>query len=73
MLGILQDIWETVTILIEFVINSIQSLIQLILNIPKYLVFITQSISVLPSFLIPFALAFVSIIIVQYILNRKAD
>lgn len=59
--------------LINLVISTITSLITLIINIPTYLEFIISSLNVLPTFLMPFMLAFISLIVVQYLLNRKAN
>lgn len=73
---ILEFLWsfvEVINTIIRFVINTFTSLITLIINIPTYLTFIINSINILPSFLIPFMLAFVSLVVVQYLLNRKAE
>lgn len=73
MLGLLRSIVDTIVVLVQFVINTISSLVSLIIHIPEYVLLITQSINLLPSFVIPFALTFVSIVVVQYILNRKGQ
>ena len=73
LLQFIMSIVEVINTLIRFLINSITSLITLIINIPTYLTFIINSINILPKFLIPFMIAFVSIVVVQYILNRKAS
>lgn len=72
-LDVLVSIVEMIGTIFRFLINTVTSLIALIVNIPTYLTFIINSINVLPQFLIPFMLAFVSIVVVQYLLNRKAS
>ena len=73
MLGAITSFIETVSTLVNFVIMTIESLITLILNIPTYLALLINSINVLPSFLLPFGVAFLTLSVVQYVLNRKAD
>ena len=73
MIELITSFVQTVSVLVTFVINTIQSLISLIVNIPTYLAVVTNAINVLPSFILPFALAFVTLVIVQYILNRRPD
>ena len=73
MIEMITSLIETVSALVTFVINTIQSLISLIVNIPTYLAVVTNAINILPSFILPFALAFVTLVIVQYILNRRPD
>ena len=70
MIEMIKTILDVIGTLFDFLVNSIRSLISLIANIPKFTVFIIES---LPPFLIPFSLAFVSIVSVQYILGRKSD
>lgn len=72
MIKLLGALVETVVSLVGFVINTISGFLQLIGNIPVYLAFITSSITHLPPFLIPFCSATVSVLVLQYIVNRKA-
>lgn len=71
MFDILTQIVDVISTLFTFLINSITSLIALIVNIPNYVSLLISSVNVLPSFIIPFSLAYISIIVVQYILNRR--
>lgn len=73
MIQLLESIVNIITTLVEFIINTIQSLIALISQIPTYVSFLTSIILYLPPFVYPFVVACLSIIVVQYILNRKAD
>lgn len=71
MIELITSFLNTIVVLVKFVINTITSLIQLIINIPMYVNIVVQSINFLPSFLIPWALAFISLVVVQYLLNRR--
>lgn len=73
MLDILGSMLNVITTLITFVGNTFVSLISLIGRIPQYTVMLIESINILPPFLIPYMIAFVSIVVVQYILNRRAS
>lgn len=72
MLDLLGSMLNVITTLISFVSNTILSLISLITRIPSYTVMMIESINILPRFLIPYMLAYISIVVVQYILNRRA-
>lgn len=72
MLEMLGSMLNVVTTLISFIGNTIFSLISLISRIPTYTVMMIESINILPSFLIPYMIAYISIVVVQYILNRRA-
>lgn len=71
MIDLLSSIVETIVSLVQFVINAINGLIQLLLLIPQALAFVTSSISMLPPFVIPFILAGLYIGIVQYIVGKQ--
>lgn len=71
MIHLLKSLVTIVASLINFVIHSISSLINLFFHIPQYLSFITTSLDVLPAVILPFALATVSIYAVYFILNRQ--
>lgn len=71
MIDLLSSIVETIVSLVQFVINAINGLIQLLLLIPQAIAFITSSISMLPPFVIPFITAALYIGIVQYIVGRQ--
>lgn len=71
MLNILRSLLDIITNLINFVINTITSLINFILNIPNYVNVLTTAIGYLPSVLIPFALASVSLYVVLFMIDRR--
>lgn len=71
MIQLLQSIVEVVTSVVSFVIHSITSLFNLLSHIPQYVSFMATSINVLPSVIIPFALASVSVYVVFLVLGRN--
>lgn len=72
MITLLQSIVDTIVSLVGFVIHTVESLINLIAHIPSYVSFLTVSIGYLPTMIMPFAIASVSIYVVFLILNRGA-
>lgn len=72
MLNILSQIADTISALITFLINTITSFVSFISYIPTYLTFITQSIALMPSILIPFATACISIYFLLFMVGRQS-
>lgn len=70
MIDLLRSIVDTISALIGFVINIVTSLINLLLHIPTYVDFLITSIGFLPSIILPFAVASISIYVVFLLLNR---
>ena len=70
MIGVLNSILDLITSLIAFVINTITSLIVLIGHIPTFVTFATSSAAYLPTMVLPFVLASISIYVVLFILGR---
>lgn len=66
-------IFDIISTLLNLVITTITSLVQLIINIPTYVTLLITSVNVLPSFIIPFALAFISLVVVQYIVGKRVE
>lgn len=73
MIDLLTTIVGTIGTLVTFVINTISSLIALITRIPAYVLMLINSINILPPFIIPWCIAYISVVVIQYILNRKAS
>lgn len=71
MISLLQSIVDTVISLVAFLLHSIESLLNLLLHIPSYVSFLTVSLGYLPSLVLPFALASVSIYVVFLVLGRN--
>lgn len=72
MISLLQSIVDTVISLVGFLIHTVESLVNLIAHIPSYVSFLTVSIGFLPTIVMPFAIASVSIYVVFLVLNRGA-
>lgn len=70
MISLLQAIVDVVTSLVNFVINTITSLMALLIHIPTYTSFLIGSLSVLPTLVYPFAVASISIYVIFLVLNR---
>ena len=73
MISLLQSIVDTITSLIGFVIHSIESLINLIAHIPSYVSFLTVSIGYLPTIVMPFCIASISIYVIFLVINRSTN
>ena len=71
MLDILRSLIDIVVNLVQFVINMITSLINFIINIPIYVNVLSSSIAYMPSVLIPFALASISVYVVLFLIDRR--
>lgn len=71
MLTMLKSIVGLIVSLVEFIVNSFVSLITFITNIPTYFNFISVLLSVLPSIILPFAVAGVSLTIVAMLIRRN--
>lgn len=68
--GFSQLITSIVSI-IKFVIHAVSSLVVFISNLPRYITFATTSLNILPTVIIPFAVAGVSIYFVLRLINRE--
>lgn len=72
MIRLLQSIVDTIISLVGFVIHTVESLINLIAHIPSYVSFLSVSIGYLPTIVMPFCIASVSLYVVFLLLNRGA-
>ena len=68
--GWFTSITYTIVALIKFVINTIESLINLFIKIPSYVSFLATSLDMLPSVIIPFCLASISIYVIYLVIGR---
>lgn len=71
MLNLLESIVSVIVTLVTFVIHSIESLIAFFVNIPTYTAFLINSINVLPTVIVPFAIASVSLYIILMVIGRN--
>lgn len=72
MLGILKAILETITMLVDFIINVIIGLINFIGMIPTYFTFVISLIDVVPAFATIFFTAGITLTIILFVINREA-
>lgn len=70
MISLLQSIVDAIISMFELVGNIFMSLYTLLIHIPTYVSFLTTSISFLPSMIIPFAAASISVYVIFLVLNR---
>lgn len=71
MIDALKSIVTSIIAVINFVAHALTSLWYFIKHIPDYLTFITSSLDILPTVIIPFALATISVYAVFFILNKQ--
>lgn len=71
MIELLKSIVSVITTVITFFIHSIESLISFFLNIPTYATFLINSVNVLPSVVIPFAIASISLYVMIMVIGRN--
>lgn len=71
MIELLKSIVTVITTVITFFIHSIESLISFFLNIPTYAAFLINSVNVLPSVVIPFAIASISLYVMLMVIGRN--
>jgi len=71
MIELFKSLLQVVTTVITFFIHSIESLIAFFLNIPTYSAFLINSVNLLPSVVIPFAVASISLLIIMLVIGRN--
>lgn len=71
MIELLKSIVTVITTVITFFIHSIESLISFFLNIPTYTTFLINSVNVLPSVVIPFAIASITLYVMLMVIGRN--
>lgn len=62
---------NVITSLVNFLVNSIESLIMFIVNIPTYIAFLVDSINILPAVLIPFIITSIYIFVALFLIGRN--
>lgn len=70
MLDLLASFLNTVISLVNFIVNSITSLLDLIIQFPTYLSFLSTSFGFMPSIFISFLLCSIAIYVVFFIIDR---
>lgn len=70
MIGLLTSIVDFIVSVISLLIHTLESFFNLIIRIPTYVSFLSVSISHLPTIIIPYALASISVYVVFLVLRR---
>ena len=71
MLGILKSILETITMLVNFLINTIVGLVNFIMMIPTYFTFTIGLADSVPAFASVFFTAGITLTIILFVINRQ--
>lgn len=71
MIELLNAIVSFITTIIGLIISTFEALISFVVNIPQYINFINISLSMLPSFLLPYAVFGVSITVIAMLISRE--
>lgn len=71
MLNLLKGIIDMISNFVGFVTSIIESFVNLLINIPTYLLFVQTNMRVLPNIILPFVLGSLSIYIIFLILGRN--
>lgn len=70
MIGLLTSIVDAIISVFSLLIHTIESFLNLLIRIPTYVSFITVSISHLPTIIIPYAIASISVYVIFLVLRR---
>lgn len=73
MINFITSIVDTIVSLGKFIIHTIESLTNLLLNIPQYTLFLTNSLLNVPTVLIPFMSASIGIYVMFLITDRNIN
>lgn len=70
MISLLKSVVDFLLSIGGIIVHTIESLVNLFLHIPTYVSFLSVSISYLPTIILPFAIASISIYVVFIVINR---
>lgn len=65
-----KSLWDTITALIDLVINLVSGLFQFIANLPTFISYLTKTIAILPGWLLPFCTISITVSVLFIILGR---
>jgi hypothetical protein len=71
MLDFLKQIASVISVVFDGILSTLQATVTLFLNIPKFVVFITSSVALLPPVLVPFIVFGVTASVLLLILGRN--
>lgn len=72
MLSFFSQLWDTITGVLALVVQLIRSLFQALMFIPQFVSSLTEAVGYLPGILTIFASLTVTLVVVNYIVGRKA-
>lgn len=72
MLSFFSQLWDTITGVLALVVQLVKSLIQALVFLPQFISSLTESVGYLPSVLALFASLTITLVVVNYIIGRKA-
>lgn len=70
MFGILKSIWEVIQLVWQFFINTISSIIQLLIMIPTYIAYLVDLVAVVPDFATVFFIGGIGLTVFLFMLNK---
>lgn len=70
MLNLLKNIVDVINTVVNFFINTLHSIINLISNIPRFVAYVVEVIGLFPTILVPFILVSISIYVVKMVIGR---
>lgn len=70
MFDVLYSIVDTITILVSFIGSFFKGFIYFLFQIPRFVSFLTSSIGLMPSVLVPFLTVTISVYVILFILGR---
>lgn len=73
MIAFLQQIANIIVSVISFVVHALQMLVEIILTIPRVLLYVIQCIGYLPPFVNAIVIVSISVSVVLFILNKGSD
>ncbi len=71
MLDFLKQIVSVISVVFDGILSTLQATVTLFLNIPKFVVFISSSVALLPPVLVPFIVFGVTASVLLLILGRN--
>ena len=72
MLSFFSQFWDIITGVLALVVQLVKSLIQALVFLPQFISSLTESVGYLPSVLALFASLTITLVVVNYIIGRKA-
>ena len=71
MIDLIKSIVDSIALYIQFAWHTLMSLVTFMLKIPTYIVFFIDSFTILPTVIVPFAIASIYIYVLYFVLARE--